>query len=43
MNARTLLEIVQAHEGADPYTLAKAVEQAEREFLTAKATALGFP
>ncbi len=33
METRKLLELVQQHEGKDMYTLAKAVEQEEREYL----------
>lgn len=43
METRKLLEIVQQHEGKDMYTLAKAVEQAEREYIANLVSELWFP
>jgi len=43
METRRLIEIVQQHEDKDPYTLAKAIEQEERIYLSNLVRELGFP
>jgi hypothetical protein len=43
MDTKKLLEIVQQHEWKDMYTLAKAIEQEERTYLSNLVSELWFP